>query len=648
MKKPLPIILFFQVMLFITTQAQHLSNNGKFTVSDVKGCAGMNIQVFYPGCGTTDFCAIQFGDGRTPSSAPFNDGDIIQYPTAGNFVMTIIYAATTVGNDDISISVTPNTPPAFEVYSCNGNNVSVKVTESNYPYYIINYNDATAEVTRPANSATDVHAYAPPPPATHTVSVRGYNGTFNTLPTQDNCISNDQVVDVYSTLPPTDITQVEVLDATQVKVDFNSISSIQYKMMIATNNASGFQLFKNVYNPAVNSETIPGITPDNNFYCFRMDTFNPCANTVVDSSPVVCSVNFDAVAQNNQNQLNWSTEPRSGINNFNDFTVRKEGIDLTPTLPFNQFAYTDPDIICNTDTAYQLVVNYPGNVKSISMAKTVTAFSTDIPTAIQNITASVMDGGAELSWQQDPAFTAKEYTITKAINGSFNLLGKTSTPAFLDEAYTTDQSACYQIVYTDVCLNESPTSLLSCPLRLDGSLNQDNTISLTWTDYVGWQSGVSMYSVEKYNSEGSLLETFSPGSSTTLLDNTEDFSNQVYTYVVFAHANEGGLPVALSNPITVVKESNLFYPTAFTPNNDGLNDTFNVFGQYIMAYEMKVFNRWGEMMYETDDLNGAGWNGTYKGNLMPEAAYVFKATITDLAGRTYDKSGSFLLLRSKK
>lgn len=642
MNMRLLIILSFQLILVAATQAQHSSNNGRFTVSDVKGCAGMTTQVFYPGCGTLNFCVIQFGDGR---QQPINDGDIVSYPTAGNFLMTIINAATG-NNDNIPISVTPNTPPAFEVYSCNGSNVSVKVTESNYPYYIINYNDASAEVTRPANSATDVHAYGAP--STRTVSVRGYNGTFNAQPTQDNCISNDQVVDVYNALPPTDITQVEVLDATQVKVDFNSVSSIQYRMMIATNNASGFQFFKNIYNPAVNSETVSGITPDNNFYCYRLDTFNPCANNVVASSPVVCSVNFDAVAQNNQNQLNWSIPPSGGSNTYADFTIRKEGIDLLPAVPSNQFAFTDTDVTCNMDTTYQLIVNYSGGAKSISMPKSVTSFSTDIPTPVQDLTATVNGEDVVLIWQQDPAFTAREYSILKSTGGAFSPLAKTTTTTFTDEDYNTSDPTCYTISYQDVCLNQSLNSFNSCPIRLTGSIDRDNIITLTWSDYLGWSGGLLQYTIEKYNASGQLLETFTPGLLTTLTDDGEDFLNQVYTYVVIAHANDGSLPEALSNQVPMIKESNLFYPTAFTPNNDGLNDTFNVFGQFIASYEMKVFNRWGELMYTTNELGGAGWNGTYKGILMPEAAYVFKATITDLAGRTYDKSGSFFLLRSKK
>src|SRR5690606_9404582 len=109
---------------------------------------------------------------------------------------------------------------------------------------------------------------------------------------------------------------------------------------------------------------------------------------------------------------------------------------------------------------------------------------------------------------------------------------------------------------------------------------------------------------------------------------------------------QGGIPQSISNTIRIIKEPNLFHPTAFTPNADGLNDVFNVFGQYVDRFEMQIFNRWGEMMFHTEDLN-EGWDGRFKGTLMPEGTYVFRATITDQAGRSFERSGTLVLLRKQ-
>ena len=61
---------------------------------------------------------------------------------------------------------------------------------------------------------------------------------------------------------------------------------------------------------------------------------------------------------------------------------------------------------------------------------------------------------------------------------------------------------------------------------------------------------------------------------------------------------------------------------------------------------MKIFNRWGELLFATSDIS-TGWDGTYRGNDMPEGTYTFIANITDRAGRTFKRSGSVLLLRKR-
>ena len=118
--------------------------------------------------------------------------------------------------------------------------------------------------------------------------------------------------------------------------------------------------------------------------------------------------------------------------------------------------------------------------------------------------------------------------------------------------------------------------------------------------------------------------------------------------MVRAVANDPGLGQAISNEITMVKEPNLFYPKAFTPDNQGPmeNEVFKVFGQFIVNFEMKIFNRWGEMLFTTKDIN-QGWDGKFKGITQPEGTYAFIANITDLAGRKSTRSGSVVLLKKK-
>ncbi len=92
-------------------------------------------------------------------------------------------------------------------------------------------------------------------------------------------------------------------------------------------------------------------------------------------------------------------------------------------------------------------------------------------------------------------------------------------------------------------------------------------------------------------------------------------------------------------------QPDIFIPTAFTPNGDGLNDLFRatVAGMRQFDY-LKVFDRWGVMIYSTSDPN-KGWNGTYNGTPQASGTYVFIAHAVDYTGKTFAKKGTVVLIR---
>jgi len=91
-------------------------------------------------------------------------------------------------------------------------------------------------------------------------------------------------------------------------------------------------------------------------------------------------------------------------------------------------------------------------------------------------------------------------------------------------------------------------------------------------------------------------------------------------------------------------------PQAFTPNGDGTNDYFTVFGKYIGDYQIRIYNRWGEEVYSSSDINelnnlGRGWDGTYKGKLQDVGTFVYYITAKDLNGKDIFKKGNLTLIR---
>jgi gliding motility-associated-like protein len=628
-------IVFALLLIASRAMAQHDSKKGFFSVDQKKGCEDLTVTITnkasHPCDGGANPCNVDWGDGTSGNFLPAQPSHTYQQP--GDYLLQLQFKGNE--SDGIEIDVVPNTPPEFDVYLCGANRATVKVTDQSYDQYVINYGDGSPDdVINRGPNAQAIHLFLTPP-GLKTISVKGRNLNAN-----DNCTpASEQITTIGGNLTAPTINQLEVLNKDSIQLDFTTQSNILYRLEIAVNSAAPFQLYRTIYNTA--SALITDLKPDDNFYCFRLTTFDPCNNATFNSN-VVCSSNLDLTVQNNSNNLTWITSA-AGVSDFRMNRTTSAGA-LSTTVTGT--SYSDTNINCGTEYCYRLTTNYPNGSRSISIEKCGTAISTDIPETVQNITAVVNDPGVTLQWEPIPNFTPKEFSVFRSLNGAVqNLLSKTADFQIADESYQTLNATCYIISYEDVCGNTSLLSAESCPMQLTGKLNNDNSITLNWRAYTGWRNGVNAYTVEKYSMDGQLLETFSAATNTTLLDESQDdLVNQRYRYVVKANSVEAGLPQALSNSIVIIKSANIFYPTAFTPNGDNLNDLFNVFGQYIVNFEMSIFNRWGELVFNSTALE-QGWDGTFRSNPMPEGTYTFVAEITDRAGRSFKKSGSVLLLR---
>ena len=91
-------------------------------------------------------------------------------------------------------------------------------------------------------------------------------------------------------------------------------------------------------------------------------------------------------------------------------------------------------------------------------------------------------------------------------------------------------------------------------------------------------------------------------------------------------------------------EPNIFVPNAFTPNNDGNNDVLKVRGRWISKLQFVVYNRWGQEMFTTTDLNN-GWNGVFKGNEVAPDVYNYFLQVTCLDNKIFTKRGNTSLIK---
>jgi gliding motility-associated-like protein len=105
-----------------------------------------------------------------------------------------------------------------------------------------------------------------------------------------------------------------------------------------------------------------------------------------------------------------------------------------------------------------------------------------------------------------------------------------------------------------------------------------------------------------------------------------------------------GCTDSTSNCLFIEPQFTLYIPDAFTPNNDGLNDVFEPKGEALKSFNMYIFDRWGLMLYHTDDLF-KGWDGTYGGKVCQTDTYVYLIDILDNNSEKHSYIGKVTLIR---
>jgi gliding motility-associated-like protein len=129
-------------------------------------------------------------------------------------------------------------------------------------------------------------------------------------------------------------------------------------------------------------------------------------------------------------------------------------------------------------------------------------------------------------------------------------------------------------------------------------------------------------------------------NSSTLIPQTIPVYNDI-EYDLTVISADGCVTSAKCNIKVYLK---LFMPTAFTPNNDGINDIFRIpKSANLSLKEFSIYDRWGNKVFATSDI-GKGWNGIYKGVTKESGVYVYYISGTDDKGSVSLK-GTFVLIR---
>jgi gliding motility-associated-like protein len=367
---------------------------------------------------------------------------------------------------------------------------------------------------------------------------------------------------------------------------------------------------------------------------------NPCG-AGRENSNVVCNINADLLLSNNTNTISWDhiqtgqeQESRIGRNSISDYI----------TIPSGTNNFDDLQIQCETFYCYSVTIIYSDGSESKSPEVCGTSFSSDTPSLIQDLSVDILNDGARLDWEGN---TQIDTVYLLQYSNTNDLLAKDTAIAnsrFIETDVRTYPQTCYSHSYKDVCKNTSGVTPQICSIYLTTDSNADGSITLNWTEFSGFQDSISNYSIQKYDQSGSLLESIDVGRNLTFADQITGQNDQIVRYVIEGSpANTLFLPIH-SNAVETARRVQLNFPTAFSPNGDGLNDIFKPEYLFIRSYELQVYNRWGQLLFSSDDVD-KGWDGTFNGSKVPVESYTYLSSAEDFQGLKIARSGIVTILK---
>lgn len=275
------------------------------------------------------------------------------------------------------------------------------------------------------------------------------------------------------------------------------------------------------------------------------------------------------------------------------------------------------------------------------------------PEPVSIIRATTTAGGRnKLSWQPAENPIPRSYQIQRAEDqGPFRELATVplNQRSYNDAEVSVDSHIYrYRVQLIDSCGNEGQLSQSHQPIQLQADEGEGDP-ELDWTAYQGWPVSAFQVRIERLEQPG--FEVIPPYKRVVpdrqnLTDSLSELEAGQLCYRVVALKAGGDQETVrtTSNVRCIEPTVRLYAPDAFSPNGDGYNDAFRVKGTYIRDLTLRIYNRWGEKVYEGTGKE-ASWDGTYNGQQAPAGPYTYLLIAEGADGNFVHRSGSLQLIR---
>ncbi|CAH0994194.1 hypothetical protein EMA8858_00302 [Emticicia aquatica] len=613
----------------------------------------------------------------------FKEGDDIVFPTTSQTTWTVsspgVYWILQGGNENSiayvtckAVEIIQTEAPDFTISQCGATSITVKFLDTpknrKHGKYRIVWGDGdqsfSAQVTVWPHEMAHTYAAAPAsPPQIEALYTRGstnFVACTSTSPVFLNGFNSEPRISELEGLSGGTSSKITMVDG---------LAGSDYIIEQKPKNGSWVDTGKKI-NRANSStsanETITGLDGTKE-YCFRLKTVDACNN--VSTSNEVCTIVPKAtIVSSKIAKLNWNSpdpnvtryainysespsgaNPNTGAPNTpTETSYTFDALDCTKKYNFGLTAYLGTTPADRVLIKSPFVLVDPATTPKFE-PKVIATVSVSSPTLISfNVF--------------EPNAREAKYIFYRSEGGSTNFTKvKETTENFYNDQNVEPekQQYCYKVEYQDQCGNSSEPSPVFCSVFLTS--NQPNT--LNWTPFVIPSPNTSP--VEYY------VEIVDENGNTQSVDLTTDITLGVKAQIDNILNNPNALGKAKfmikavqrvplnvngsiiswpftcnSNIYTFITPAQIYVPVAFSPNDDGNNDTFSAKGRFIVTYNLEIYDRWGNVIFESNDID-TGWNGTGTDGVTPAPPgnYGFKIFGLDPAGQKFEKVGSITLVR---
>lgn len=590
--------------------------------SETKGCAPLVVTVTDCSGADPNLVFYRFGGARVQRETIFTFKEPGIY-SINQFINTSGAGGDSLGTPLI-VEVFKSQPVNFDVIRCADKKIRVQINDEYYDSYKVDFGDNQSAIIGD-NEFVD-HTYNSE--NNFTITVRGlFEGGA------ENCTPSSQIIKPVGNLLAPIVSRFESFINGSAKINYTLQTELPHNLEVMRNGR-----FEKIADISLESTsfTIQNALPNT---VYRISVQDFCTNQIESSELFYVS---DIILKGEENYIDVSWSQTIGIDEseFVQYTLLKDNAIIFDTTKVSINQIFDEGVVCKVTYCYQLETEFASGLKIISPKRCILAASNALPPPVFDIYASFTPTGQTVfSWSYPVGLLGAVITGSKITRkneaGIENIYTINSADTTFEDRTVNIEAApyCYSISYTNACDLTSETSPFICPiiLKMDGNTSEkEGTLYFDWTAFEGLPT--SNYILEQTDSIGK--EPFATQNVSSSGTYTIDIGSQKnQTSYVRIRANLGD-SVTYSNTIRIDFRSFINFPNVFTPNGDNLNDTYGVESKFIKEFEMIIFNRWGEGVFQTNDIN-ARWDGRYRNGFAPSGEYTLKIVATDQRNRKY-------------